>query len=55
MIKVGQYLKIDNLRFHVSDENNWYSFLKNKLTNKGKYNRLVNLKFKLKILFLLKI
>lgn len=32
--KVGQYLKNENLRFHVSDENNWYSFLKSKLSDK---------------------
>ncbi len=32
--KVGQYLKNENLRFHVSEENSWYSFLKNKLSAK---------------------
>lgn len=34
--KVGQYLKSENLRFHIHDDNSWYTFLKNKLTSKGK-------------------
>ena len=33
--KVGQYLKADNLRVHVSEENNWQTFLKKKLSQKG--------------------
>ena len=33
--KVGQYLKTENLRVHVSDENSWQSFIKTKLSSKG--------------------
>lgn len=29
--KVGQYLKPDNLKVHVTEENNWQSFLKLKI------------------------
>lgn len=32
--KVGQYLKPDNLKVHVTEENSWQSFLKSKLNPK---------------------
>lgn len=32
--KVGQYLKAENLRVHISDQNNWQSFVRNKLAPK---------------------
>lgn len=32
--KVGQYLKTENLRVHSSDENNWQTFIKTKLSPK---------------------
>lgn len=34
--KVGQYLKTENLRIQVSSDNNWQSFIKSKLTAKGR-------------------
>lgn len=33
--KVGQYLKNENLRVHISDENNWQSFVRTKFSPKG--------------------
>ena len=36
MEKVGQYLKHDNLKVPMNEENNWQTFLKTKLTPKGK-------------------
>ena len=33
--KVGQYLKVDNLKVLVPEENSWQSFLKSKLAQKG--------------------
>lgn len=35
MEKVGQYLKHDNLKVPISEDNNWQFFLKNKLNQKG--------------------
>ena len=33
--KVGQYLKPDNLRILVNEDNDWQNFLKNKFPLKG--------------------
>ena len=33
--KVGQYLKPENLKVHLKQENDWQAFLKTKLTSKG--------------------
>lgn len=33
--KVGQYLKPDNLKVHITEENSWQNFLKAKLNPKG--------------------
>lgn len=35
MEKVGQYLKHDNLKVAINEDNNWQLFLKNKLNQKG--------------------
>lgn len=34
--KIGQYLKQDNLKIQLSEDNNWQTFLKTKLTQKGR-------------------
>lgn len=36
MEKVGQYLKPENLKVLVMNENSWHSFLKFKFSSKGK-------------------
>lgn len=41
--KIGQYLKQDNLKIQLSEDNNWQTFLKTKLTQKG---RKKNVSFK---------
>ena len=33
--KVGQYLKADNLKILVNEDNDWQSFVKQKLSSKG--------------------
>jgi hypothetical protein len=38
--KVGQYLKNENLRVHISDENNWQQFVRTKLSPKGELHSL---------------
>jgi len=40
--KVGQYLKTENLRVHVSDENNWQEFIRSKLSDKETENLHLN-------------
>jgi hypothetical protein len=33
--KVGQYLKADNLKILVNEDNDWQNFVKQKLSSKG--------------------
>jgi hypothetical protein len=39
--KIGQYLKQDNLKIQLSQDNNWQTFLKTKLTQKGRKKSVI--------------